>query len=82
MNVERAVLRTAVGHDNYPHVERFASLLEELEARGVIGAAGREGITEAFAWAIVAKGMLDELGSDLSLSPAEGDTPTPEDPPT
>lgn len=82
MNIERVVLRAAVGAGNYPHVERFTSLLEELEARGVIGAAGREGITDALAWAIVAKGMLDELGSDLSSSPDEGDTHTPEDPPT
>lgn len=83
MNVERAVLRAAVGGpDNYAQIERVAALLDELEARGVIGADGRELVTNSLACAIVAKGLLDEVGNDLSSGGGGGDTPAPEDPPT
>jgi len=82
MNIERVVLRAAVGRDNYPPVEKAAAALDELEARGIISRDGLQAIVAALADEIVTSAVLREFGSDLSLSSSEGDTRTPEDPPT
>jgi hypothetical protein len=80
VNVERVVLRAAVGHDAYAQVEKIASLLDELERRGVISRDGLGAVVRVLADEIVTATVLRDFGSDLSFGEGEGDTPGPEDP--
>ncbi len=81
-NVERVVLRAAVGRDNYAEVEKIATALDELESRGVICPEGVAALTTLLANEIVTAAVLREHGIDLSLRPAFGDTAPLEDPHT
>lgn len=80
MNVERVVLRAAVGRDNYAQVEKAAAALDELEARGIISRDGLQAIVAVLADEIVTSAVLREFGSDLSFDRDPSDTPTLEDP--
>jgi hypothetical protein len=80
MNIERVVLRAAVGRDNYPRVEQVASMLDELAERQVIAPEGRDALVALLANEIVTASVLRECGCDLSSLSGERDTPTPEDP--
>lgn len=80
---EAAVLRSAVGEENYPDL---ASICERLDALGCRLALSREGldrIMRALAEELVAQRMAIEVANDcLRAEAAAVDTPTPEDPTT
>lgn len=78
-NVERAVLRAAVGRDNYVVVERLASLIDELVARGVIDDEARTRVVRALGEEIIVAAVM----RDASLQAARdgADTPPLEAPP-
>ncbi len=80
---DAAVLRSAVGEENYPDL---VSICERLDALGVRLAVSREGldrIMRALAEELVAQRLAIEVANDcLREGAPEGDTLAPEDPPT
>jgi hypothetical protein len=69
-----AVLRSAVGDENYPHLEAICERLWQLEVRQVISPHGSDRITRVIAEELVAQRLAIDVANEVA------DTLTPEDP--
>lgn len=78
-----AVLRSAVGEENFPDLEAICARLDQLGCRLAVSSEGLDRIMATIAEELVAQRLaLDAAGDALGLPGAAcpGDTPTPEDP--
>lgn len=80
LNVERVVLRAAIGDRNYGSVERLAALLDELARGGALTEEGVGNVISTLADEMVVAAVARACGADLSAGRASADTPPLEDP--
>lgn len=79
--LDRAVLRSAVGEDNYPDLVALCNILDQLEARLAISDDGLDRITRALAEELVMQRLAADAAG-LSTETLPGDTHALEDSPS